>query len=350
MNVGSIAESIKDYLGAYTASSGDLSALLSSVVSKYTSGVYFDETKLRSAMQEFGATNNQVLKICIMTNVNGFRELLEKDARVQQVDLDRYVQNAIKETGFNHAMTLELISAIAVSAGIAFDYMADICQRAVTAEKRAYVVPAGVYEGELKRFEIAFSKGDYENIPPQELTRLETLAAVGIPKAKYYLGYCLLKNEQYEKNSPFGLQILEEAAAEGDSSAAGALGDYHYEQGSANSWSRAYEYYTGYGAVALNKSRRDALASIVNEKIYNRKMIIASVFLAIIMLATLVIAPGINIYAAHRIAGTICFLGSVVLVVASALHYKVRPYDSIYWVPCLMFVVWFLYIAIRLIF
>lgn len=59
---------------------------------------------------------------------------------------------------------------------------------------------------------------------------IEPLVQYGIPKAKYYLGYCLLKGIQLEENETRGIALLHEAADAGDSTAAAALGDYYLKK------------------------------------------------------------------------------------------------------------------------
>lgn len=345
MDISSVANSAKEYIGMYTAPINDITSILALVTGKYSTKVYSDETKLKEAMKEFGANEIQIAKVILMTQVTGTRELLEMDTRMQQNDLDRYVQNVIKETGFNRAQILELTSAIVMSLGTSFNFK--IPETKEDAINTAFVIPVKIYEDELRKIAYPLAKMEYDKISDKDLTKLEALASAGIPKAKYYLGCYFLKKE---KNSPFGLQMLEEAAAEGDSDAAATLGDYYYKQGTSMSWQKAYDYYTGHGALALTENRREAMLNIINHKTFNRKMLGASILLAILALAMLVFAPGATIYAAHRVFGSICFIGLVAVIAVAIMHYRVSPYDSVYWVPCSMFVIWCIYVAARLFF
>ena len=73
--------------------------------------------------------------------------------------------------------------------------------------------------------------------------------------------------------------------------AAAALGDYYFEKGGSSNWTKAYEYYTGYGAIALNKNRKKAIVSILNHKLYNRKILGLCVILFFVFAATVIWAP-----------------------------------------------------------
>jgi len=348
MDMSQISNNVKTYLGLYTAPVNEITEILTTAVDRYSSSIYLQPDGLSDAMTQSGANHIQITKVLLMTQVSGFRELLDLDTRMQQNDLDRYVHNAIQETGFNRAQVLEITSAIAMSLGIPFDIDAeDIIQKKIIKEK-AYVIPASVYEIELRNIrKNSLPKTSYS---ADEMMKLEALASAGIPRAKYLLGYCLINNEESEDSSTLGIQLLDEAAAEGDSMAAGALGDYYYSQSTADSWQKAYNYYTGYGRLALSKKRKDAVTNILNHKTFNRKLLAASIILAICFLVSIVFAPAASVYGAHRVFGSICFIGSATTIFVAILHHRICPYDSVYWVPTGVFMFWFLYMAVRIMF
>ena len=149
---------------------------------------------------------------------------------------------------------------------------------------------------------------------------IEPLVQYGIPKAKYYLGYCLL------------------------------MGDYYFEKGGSSNWTKAYEYYTGYGAIALNKNRKKAIVSILNHKLYNRKILGLCVILFFVFAATVIWAPATAVFAACPFWGWLAVAVQLTLLVLSILHYRSKPYDCVYTLPVAMSAIWFVYMAIRLLF
>lgn len=345
----SAANSVKEYIGAYQTTSSEYESILTAVVSEHSLAIYDDTEKLKTAMRAFGASETQIAKVYMMTLVTGFREILEFDHRTQQVDIERYVQNAIKETGFNNFLVLELTAAIVASLGIdeLVDYKSVLQKGNETA---GFVVPASVYADELKSFDLKFKSEDHIKLDATEINRLEVLARAGIPKAKYFLGLYLVRSGDIEEKTPIGLQYLEAAAADGDSQAAGALGDFYYELATSDSWSEAYLYYTGHGSISLNESRRERIVDILNVRKFNKKVIITSILLALAMLATVFLAPGAPLFAAHRVCGFICFIIEAGVIIFSILHYRVKPYDDLSWMPGVIFIPWALYMLIRVIF
>ena len=341
-----VGNRVRDYIGAYQIKDNSIESILFVVVSKYTTEVYQDLEKVAEAMREYGADERQITKVRMMMQVSGFRELLEMDERIQQVDLQRYVQNALDETGFHAKQVIELTSAIVKSLGITAmrDYRRMLNEGNETA---GYVIPLSLYETELKRFENKFQEKAPEKTDPAEITRIEVLAKAGIPRAKYYLGKILLSHDDFEKDAPLGLAYLEEAAADGDPLAAGALGDYYYALKDSDSWSRAYNYYTGFGSMALNSSRRQKIVNILNTANTNRKTIVGGVIMLLLLLATVIIAPAQNLFEPYRGWGYVFLALDAVILAIAILHHRAKPYDSLTWVPCALFVTWSLYILIR---
>lgn len=346
-----VKQDIEEYIGVYRTVESDLELMLLGFVSKYGQWAYLQNSNLLERLKGEGLSEKDILKICLMTKVNGFKELLSKNEKLQQADLDRFVRNAVEETGFNRSVVMELTRAIMKSIGSVCDISKlDIEEN--TVNETAYVIPRSVYIVELNRFEQDFRKfqtGE-KKISELNFARLEPLVAAGISKAKYYLGMCYLLLDAEYVDQEKACRLLKEAADAGDIEAAAALGDYYYKKDGSEFWSAAYDYYTGYGALALNKARRDAVTAIMNHKKFNLKMLLVSTALFIFLFALYIIAPASESFHAHYIWGAFCVILEVILLIAAWLHYKIKPYDNVLYVPFLMFIVWFCYMLIRLLF
>ena len=67
------------------------------------------------------------------------------------------------------------------------------------------------------------------------------------------------------------------------------------------------------------------------------------------MLLCVIVAPGAVLFAAHRVIGGFCLVGSAALIVLAWMHYRVNPYDNFYWLPLGLHTFWFLYMVLRII-
>lgn len=341
-----------DYIDRYQAPVSSLSSILSSVVEQNGVEILFDTVRLEEAMRSNGAEEADIYRVCLMTQVTGLRELLKRDARTAQLDLDRYIQNAVEESCLNRDAILQIVSAISFAIGISMNVRENPSKDADHTTSKVAVLAYAVCRENLSKFKDAFEKAVFKKSTSVVLDfeLIEPLVQYGIPKAKYYLGYCLLKGIQLEENETRGITLLHEAADAGDSTAAAALGDYYFEKGGSSNWTKAYEYYTGYGAIALNKNRKKAIVSILNHKLYNRKILGLCVILFFAFVATVIWAPATAVFAARPFWGWLAVAVQLTLLVLSILHYRSKPYDCVYTLPVAMSAIWFVYMAIRLLF
>ena len=356
INLEPVFEKVKynalDYIGLYQAPVSSLNSVLSAVVSQNSTEIFFDSAALSQAMQTAGADESEIHRVCLMAQVTGLRELLQQDPRTVQLDLDRYIQSAAEETGFNRDTILRLTSAIAYAANIAMNFESKPSKTKEVSNETVAALSYSICQEQLDAFRTDFQAVLLKNpqAPTLDFAALEPLVSIGIPKAKYYLGYCLLHGIQLEANEVRGIALLQEAADAGDSQAAGALGDYHFAQGGSTHWSKAYDYYTGFGAAALTVSRKKAIASILNHKAYNKKLLILSVVLFLALVATVIWTPAAAVFAPRYFWGWFAVVLQLGLLALQVLHFRVKPYDCIYALPVAMSGIWFLYMAIRLLF
>lgn len=356
INLEPIFEKVKynalDYIGLYQTPVSSLSSILSSVVEQNGIDILFDTTSLSEAMRKVGAEEAEICRVCLMTQVAGLREVLNRDPRTVQLDLDRYIQNAIEETGLNRDTILRITSAISFATGIAMNYQTRPPKDFDHMTDNVATLAHTVCQEKLSMFRDAFEKVVYKKSTSTALDFeiLEPLVNYGIPKAKFYLGYCLLKGIQLEENEVRGIELLQEAADAGDGKAAAALGDYYFAKGGSDNWTKAYDFYTGYGATALNNDRKNAIVSILNHKRYNKKILGLCIILFLALVATVIWAPATAVFAARPFWGWFAVVAQLALLVLKIMHYRTKPYDCVYTLPVAMSAIWFVYMAIRLLF
>lgn len=339
------------YIGLYQTPPSETGSILAIVVSRNGTDVFGDPAALHQAMADIGAPEDEIFRVQLMTQVTGFQQLLLQDSRTAQVDLDRYIRNAAEETGFNRETVLRLTSSIIFALGGGMNCELSSARTGTFAPQTVAALATELYEEPLRAFQTNLDRLTSTGAAVKlDFDRLEPLVNIGIPRAKYCLGYCLLAGIQLEVNEERGLQLLEEAADQGDSRAAAALGDYYYSSGGSDHWSLAYEYYTGFGAAALNKSRQSAVTDILNQKLFNRKLLGLCILLLAVLAATVVWFPASAVYVPHPVWGCLSILAELALLGINIMHYRAKPYDFFYGLPVAMVGIWFVYMAIRILF
>lgn len=338
----------RELIGLYEAPVTPLGTVLSSAAAQYGDNLFTDPALLQHALGEAGAPPAEIYRMCLMTQVSGFGELLKRDPRTAQVDLDRYIQNAADETGFSRDTILRLTGDIVFALGGTMD------SRDLSAARKGDFVPQTVavvaqalYEEQLHAFQTDFDKAAAGASVKLDFDKLEPLVNAGIPQAKYFLGACLLRGIQLPVNEERGLELLQEAAQAGDSRAAAALGDYYYGQGGSDSLTLAYQYYTGFGAAALNPSRQAAVTGILNQKVFNGKLLKLCALLLAVCAVTVFWAPASALFSPCTGIGCAALVLEAALLVLGFLRWRARPYSSIYALPVAMSGVWFLYMLAR---
>lgn len=325
---------------------GELGTVLRKIVEEKSLEIYYNNEELQKALGEKQVPEFTIHQLCLLTRVSGFRQLL--DSTTKQIELDRYVRNAVEETGLSKPVVMELAAYIAYSLDIAIFCDTEEKMNQALEQQSAYVIPYSMYERELKEIRRQLFNETSSGFFAFE--KLELLVAVGLPKAKFYMGYCLLNGISLPEDSQRGLQLLKEAAQAGDIEASAALGDYYYGLNDADSLEIAYQYYTGYGALALNKKRQTAITSIFNHKKYNQKVFHLSIAFAVITIVMILLLSQLSLYAVHPIWSGICIIAEILLAVSMVQVHSTRPYYSLYRIPIAMFGVWCFFAAIKLLF
>lgn len=342
MNGEMIKNNIKEYLGIRIHRNNPFDALLRQGVEKAGLALFDSPEQLQQTLAEVGANQVQITQIYLMTQVSGFQALIASKTGLSQSELERYIHNALEKTGFQRTLVLELTSAIALATNIAFDYR----ERPKTKGnlERAYVVPSQVYREDLNRIKRHIADEEMEE---PEFGLLAEMMAADVTEAKYLFGKWMLREEENQEAAKKGISALEDATENGYAPAAALLGDYYFAQKKSESLSKAYEYYTGYGAGALGEKGNAALVQLINQKRQNKKLLLFSALLALVMLASMIIAPGQGLYANHLAIGSLCMVAIFARWMGAVLHFRKKPFDEVFQVPCEMMVIWSVYMASR---
>lgn len=349
-----IKADILKYTQKHTANKTLLETILCDVVHEHSIAIYQNAQNLAIAMRAHGASEQDILKIALLAKVTGFEHLLQLETLTRN-ELDGYMQNVLQETGFQKEIAMELVCAVTVSLSSVFEITVLNRETIDSASKHAYVIPANLYAEDLKEFKYVFSQDPFpqEQMKQLDMLKLDPLIEAGIAKAKFYRGYILAFTSDDENSRQSGLQLLNEAARDGDSEASAAMGDYYFTLGKASepdSLLRAYEIYTGWGSMALTEDRKKAVVDMLNLQKFNFKIWCLSVALLFAMIAGIVIAPSTDVYAKHMFWGICCILGCLGVVGAAYFAYRKNPYKSLYHCPVALFVVWSAYMMIKFVF
>lgn len=312
--------------------------ILKKVIDSCGDEVLLDRERLGKELKEKGIDEIKCLQIQILASVPGFKELLQVNDATAENDIDRFIGNAQEITGFDRTMILELTATITEALGyraVATQYQYENVRKA----GKTFVVPFQVYEKELKVIQKKQDSG--EKLTESDLKTLTRLSEEGIPEAQFYMSEYLKENNPQEAEN-----LLLQSASQNCGEAQAALGDLYYNERRTDSWERAYDYYTGYGAIALNRTRRKHLKDILNHKIYNLKLLQKSllILLAMLILAFLKVPGGM--LGANGFVSTLFLLLDAGIWGATAYYYMKHPFAFLNWLVPAMSGIWGIYLII----
>jgi hypothetical protein len=363
------SKSMRALIGAADQEDSPRARALAHVMDESGREIFFRPDDLQAALRRECLSETDVFKICLIAQVDGFREILLGDGTTAQLDLDRFIRNAATTTGLSRDTLIALTRDCCYALGL--DYCATTPSENATEEDAdsVYVFPASVYERDLGEINARVSSAIAAKEPmrTEDLDKLIQLSKIGIPRAKYQLGIYLyilsdvdMEQDQLEDykryigdpaieaNIDLGLRLLSEAAKDGDPNAAAVMGDYHYLRDKRRDWNNAFAYYTGYGSLALTEQRRSRIVSILNRRKFNKRVVTNCVGIFLLVLLSVITAPAATLFRRGLVAGILCLVIDGGILGHVLVEYRKNPYTNFDRLPFKMFCVWAVYMFIRL--
>ncbi|HEL9636491.1 TPA: hypothetical protein ACGO2A_000903 [Streptococcus suis] len=345
LDISLYKKSLNSYLEWVFPRKNELESALQQIVSERGFGIFL-EPSLYDELIAAGVDEITASSMILLSKVDGYKEILSGN-EIHQVDIDRFVRNAVEMSGLRRSTILQLLAAILASHQVKnfdadlsyYDFRKDELESQV-----AYVIPYSCYEKELQSISTI---SDAETASEETIRRLNELSSMGLPKAKAYLGW--IAEHKFEDMELARAQYLE-AAEMGDSFALARLGDLHFKSGPLQDLQKSHEYYTSYGSMELSDQSLENLLEIRKQEANNRKLLLMTLFMAVLIGLTIVYVP-IREYATAN--HFFQYFSIVLLILCSAgfiLYFKKRPYCNLQMFPISIFIIWSFYYFIQLFF
>lgn len=352
----------EDYFRDYNDES--LSTVLADIISKYGKAVLSDEELLKQELKNSAVDTMDIYKLILISKCHGFNKLITDENINSIIDLERVTSNIFTQTKLNKADIMRLGAALFIALGmIEKPGIKNVVEKTLESigtkhyidnelKSNAFTLKSSEYKNKtLDYFEKVFqsTSPDVDSISDEELRSLEALLINGIPKAKYYTACYILSAVDDEGAVQRAVSLLAQAADEGDTQAAAKLADYYYYKGTAcNDYDSAYKLYTGIGALALNKKRRENLLGLFNQRLYYKQVLNFSVVLYAVLTLSMVFPLSLNTYPNLTVPGILLSIVSLGILVLGFVINRLKPYFNIQFIPAALFTVWFFDILIRL--
>ncbi len=355
-NLSGAVSALKGIAGVPTARLSDVGRAVRSLLETSGREAFADREALPARLRSLGLSEEDVYRLCLLSAVSGFEDLIDTGEPATQMELDRYAANAAS-TGLSRSVIMSMMAELTCAAGntVCVSQLSSL-PGPEQADAPAFVIPWRVYADDLRAVKAAFTKWKENGGPlPQDmLDQLWPLVHAGIAEAQYYMGYILLHGDetggQEADSQEKGVELLTAAADAGNGPAASALGDYYYFKGGSENWGVAYDYYTGFAAPVLSEPQRRAMMDIFNHRRFNRILLQFSALLLAVLLVSVLWAPGAPVFSVMPAAGVAALVLAAALLVFGFIRHQNSPYGNVYYVPTGMFAIWAVYMFLRLVF
>ncbi len=318
------SDDIRGFFEAERPEYTSVGGILYDIVQRCGKEIFLDKEALEAEMRQAKIPEQRILQIKLMVSAAGFQELIRaEEGETEETNLNRFIGNAQEETGLGR----ETVLAVGADISAALGYPVVTEQRLYEkAQKngRGFVVPFALYEKEMKPIREHFRK--HEDLSAEEMKALTRLTEAGLPEAQMYMSEYLK-----DKNPETAQELLLQAAEQGNGEAQAKLGDLYYSEARGTSWEEAYHCYTGYGTAALNRNRRINLKNILNQRIYNIRVLRLGLLVLGAMLFLTIFQTLGSLYGIHPAWSVLFLLAGAGIWGAAAVRYKAHPFAFFNW-------------------
>ena len=203
---------------------------------------------------------------------------------ISMIDVNNIITCAYEETGLTKKKIKYLLTAVLYGLGLPTDIQtATLPSETGIVSENISILSEETYVEKFSEIQKAVQNKDDKKIHAISAD-FDMLVKAGIPEAIYLKGMCYINGIGTEENMETAYNYIASAANMGHAEANAVLGDYYYSSKQNNNYTRAYEYYTHLGAVALSDERKDNLKTIMATVEQNIKQFILSGMLLVILL------------------------------------------------------------------
>lgn len=288
-------------------------------------------SSMRTKLIETGIPYRDALMICYIFDCSYIDRYLKKE-ELSIVEVNNCLEQIVIHSNINRVEAKRILSIILYIYG--FNAVAEefdkIQVSQISKKVKDFDLIKPQFEDNNHELEIIERCVDKEDVASLEKTAhvLEQCVMEGDAYALFIKGKCYLYGIGTIVDKSQARKLLERSAQKGFAMANSLLGDLEYES---ENYTKAYNYYTGIGAVALSNEKQNRVLAIINNKKTNKKMYVGSIIIFVLtILFNILMAKGYFCPSActHYPSGIISIILTTVINVLIGVMGFLRKYDS----------------------
>ena len=252
-----------------------------------------DTSNAKKVMIANGINNKIANQIGLIFECSNIKTYLKME-KMSVIEANNCLNEIVSSTDLNRRVAKELLSVVLFAFG--FQSVSDELDKLHVVEIRKnakefdLISPSQQDNNEvLKLIEQYVDKKDTVSLG-EKSHELEQFVKEGDAYALFIKGKCYLYGIGTTADANQARRLLERSASKGFAKANSLLGDLEFEN---RNYTKAYDYYTGIGAVALSSENQNKLLAILDNKKINLKMYVCSIIIfALTIIFDLLMATG----------------------------------------------------------
>lgn len=252
-----------------------------------------DTSNAKKVMIANGINNKIANQIGLIFECSNIKTYLKME-KMSVIEANNCLNEIVSSTDLNRRVAKELLSVVLFAFG--FQSVSDELDKLHVVEIRKnakefdLISPSQQDNNEvLKLIEQYVDKKDTVSLG-EKSHELEQFVKEGDAYALFIKGKCYLYGIGTTADANQARRLLERSASKGFAKANSLLGDLEFEN---RNYTKAYDYYTGIGAVALSSENQNKLLAILDNKKINLKMYVGSIIIfALTIIFDLLMATG----------------------------------------------------------
>lgn len=305
---------------------------LKSLLSDYDKNTLIkNPVSMRTKLIESGIPSRDALMICYIFDCSYIDRYLKKE-ELSIVEVNNCLEQIVIYSNINRVEAKRILSIILYVYG--FNAVVDEFDRIqvsqISKKVKDFDLIKPQFENsshELEIIEMYVDKNDTVSLG-EKSHELEQFVKEGDAYALFIKGKCYLYGIGTTADANQARCLLERSASKGFAEANSLLGDLEFEN---RNYTKAYDYYTGIGAVALSSENQNKLLAILDNKKINLKMYVGSIIIfALTIIFDLLMATGhfCPSGCTHYPSGIIFIFLTVAVFVLIVLTGIFKKYDS----------------------
>ena len=265
----------------------ELGTIIRAIIGEKKVGILKNTEAFSKALLEKNVDEVVVMQLSLLLEAGNIRNYLTQvKSGISMIDVNNMITCAEDETGLTKKKIKLLLTAVLYGLSLPSAIENVIIPQGNGEFGRAdsAIISAEEYSASLEEVKQAI-KNKNEGKLKELSTSFERLVKAGVPEAMYLKGMCYKEGIGTEVDVKHSLKYLMAAADAGHAEANAVMGDYYFDSPTYDftDYTKAFNYYTQIGAVALSDDRKDNLRAIMASNKQNIiQLILTGVLLAIL--------------------------------------------------------------------